>query len=99
MSIVQTHIRPRNLRQVGRGRALSPDLPRRNIGLWIPVTPLAILLAPLALIAMPFAELAFARRRYSPWRAMLAIGVLLTAMSGTVIEVETPRARIGIRIF
>ncbi len=100
MSAVRTHLRPLP-RHDGRVVPLTARRPaarrRVNLGLWAPITPLAALLAPLALALVPFLEIPFSR--YRPLRSALAIGALLFALSGTTIEVDTPAAHIRIRIF
>ncbi len=82
------------------------------IRLWLPLTPLFLLLAPLALagaaVGMVFNTPLPARRRglriagvrvANPWRAAWALGGVLLSLSGTLIEVETPAALIRLRIF
>lgn len=80
-------------------RSLARGAPRRSLRLWLPVTPIAVILAPFALLAIPILRLALARRGLSPWRAVLGFGALLTALSGTIVEVDSPAAQIRIRIF
>ncbi|HZL01278.1 MAG TPA: hypothetical protein VFC47_15435 [Caulobacteraceae bacterium] len=76
----------------------APAGPRRLLRLWLPVTPLAALLTPLALIALPFLAPTLLRRGVSPWRAISGLGAVLLALSGTLIEVENARATIRIHI-
>ena len=80
-------------------RSIVRRTPRRSLRLWLPVTPIAVILAPFALLAIPILQLALARRGISPWRTVLGLGALLTAVSGTIVEIDSPAARIRIRIF
>ncbi len=68
------------------------------IRLWLPLTLLWIILAPFALVAAPALALAPGTRRLSPIRAALGAGRLLLALSGTLIEVDSPAAVIRIHI-
>jgi hypothetical protein len=70
-----------------------------RIRLWLPLTPLWILLAPFAVLLSPLLAVTPAARGVSPLRAAFAIGAVLLAMSGTVVEVDAPGATIRIRIF
>ena len=70
----------------------------RSIRLWLPLTPLALLLGPLAMIAAPFVVLSRRGRRINPVRAAWSLGGVLLALSGTQIDVDTPAVRIRIRI-
>jgi hypothetical protein len=76
------------------------DAPRRrtSVALWLPLTPLLLLLAPLALLAAPFAALHPRARRVGPVRVVWAVGALLTSLSGTRIDVDTPDACVRLRI-
>jgi hypothetical protein len=69
-----------------------------DIGLWLPVTPLVLLLTPLALIAAPLLMLHPAARRVVSPRAAWALGGILLSLSGTAVAIDTDRARIRIRI-
>jgi hypothetical protein len=76
--------------------------PRRrpmSIALWLPLTPVLILLAPLALLAAPFLAANRRVRAVSPLRLACGIGALLTSLSGTRIDVDTPDVRVRLRIF
>ncbi len=68
------------------------------IRLWLPLTPLVTLLSPLAMLAAPLLDLHPAGRRLRPIRAAWALGGLLLSLSGTRIEVDSPRASIRIHI-
>ena len=68
------------------------------IRLWLPLTPLWLLLAPFALVAAPALTLTPATRRLSPFRTAWAVGRLLLALSGSLIEVDSPAAVVRIHI-
>ncbi|HSZ50775.1 MAG TPA: hypothetical protein VK801_04320 [Caulobacteraceae bacterium] len=70
-----------------------------SVSLWLPLTPLLILLAPLVLILTPFVACSRRARAVGSLRMLGAIGAILTSLSGTRIEVDTPRARVRLRIF
>ena len=82
------------------------------IRLWLPLTPLWVILSPFALLLAPL--VAFAPRlapmnrsaralrdaiNAHPFRAAFMLGGVLLAMSGTVVDVDAPGARVHIRIF
>jgi hypothetical protein len=69
-----------------------------SIALWLPLTPLLILLAPLVLLLAPFAALSPRARGVKPLRMAWALGALLTSLSGTQIDVDAPGARVRLRI-
>ncbi len=75
--------------------------PRRRVAvsLWLPLTPILALLSPVVLVGAPLAWITRTGRRVSPVRLAWTIGILLTSLSGTVIAVDAPGARIRIRIF
>lgn len=84
----------------GRVRPYPAAARGRNVvRLWLPLTPLFALLSPFALIAAPLLDLRPAGRRVRPIRSLWALGGVLLSLSGTLIDVETPRARVSIRIF
>ncbi len=70
-----------------------------RIALWLPLTPLWLVLAPFALLLAPALSLAPPLRGVSPYRAVLALGAVLLALSGTVVEVDAPGAVIRLRFF
>jgi hypothetical protein len=72
---------------------------RPVVRLWLPLTPLFILLAPFALIAAPLIDLYPPARGVSPWRVAWGIGAALLSTHGTVVEIDTADAHIRIRIF
>ena len=67
--------------------------------LWLPTTPIFLVLAPLAILATPLLYLAPRRVLPDPLSLVLGVGRLLLATSGTVVEVSTPGADIRIRLF
>lgn len=76
--------------------------PRRrqvSVALWLPLTPVLILLAPLALLMTPLMAANRRTRAMGPLRLVSRIGALLTSLSGTQIDVDTPEARVRLRIF
>lgn len=73
--------------------------PRRVVvRLWLPVFLLWILLAPLALLALPLLAVILMPRRVDPFAALAAGAAILFALSGTLVEVEAPEASIRLRL-
>ena len=70
----------------------------RSIRLWLPLTPLVLLLGPLVMVAAPLAALIPAGRRVNPVRAAWSLGGLLLALSGTRVSVDTPTVQLRIHI-
>jgi len=89
----------------GRLRPLRPsrdraERPRRvRVRLWLPVSLLVVLLAPLAVVALPILAAVMKRRRIRPARTLLAAAQVLFALGGTLVEVEAPHASVRIRLF
>jgi len=78
----------------------APGRRRTVVRLWIPLTALFLLLAPFALLLSPFAYLAPPRVRPSnPILGAVQLGRLLMSLGGTEIDVDSPHARVHIRIF
>ena len=78
----------------------QPRRRRTVFRLWLPVTAIFWILAPLALLLAPLAW--FAPRPYrpaNPYLAVFAIGRLLTSLGGTVVHVDTADALVSIRLF
>jgi hypothetical protein len=74
--------------------------PRRVVvRLWIPSTPIFLLLAPFALLLIPLLYLAPPLRRFNCAAAVFVLGDALLALSGTVVDVDTPEALVRIRLF
>jgi hypothetical protein len=72
---------------------------RTVVRLWLPLTPLWIILSPFAILAAPLLLIAPQTRGIRPFRAAFAIGRVLFALSGTVVDVDTPDALVRIRIY
>jgi hypothetical protein len=94
---------PRPIRPASPTPALAPrPVPahRTVIRLWLPLSLLFLLLAPLAILLSPL--LYFAPPNVRPSRPLVSVFVLgraLLALSGTDVDVDTRDARIRIRIF
>ena len=89
------HARPAEARS-------APPRPhdRTVVRLWLPLTPLWIILAPFAILAAPLLLLVPQMRGLRrPFRAVFAIGQVLFAISGTVVDVDTPDALVRIHIY
>ena len=71
---------------------------RTVVRLWLPLTPLFLLLAPFALLLAPL--LWFAPRPYGarPLATVLGLGGLLLSLGGTDIDIDSPDARVRIKI-
>ena len=72
---------------------------RTVVRLWLPLTPLWIVLGPFAILLAPLLLLAPQARGLHPFRAVFALGAALFALSGTVVDVDTPDALVRVRIF
>lgn len=70
-----------------------------RVGLWLPLTPLFILLAPFALTLSLLGYLVPPRLRPDPVQTALAIGAVLLSLGGTQVLVDTADAKVRIRIF
>ena len=75
---------------------------RMVVRLWLPLTPLFLILSPFALLlaalAWPFLRLVPSAWRVNPFAAALGLGRLLTSLGGTVVDVDTADALVRIRI-
>jgi hypothetical protein len=82
------------------------------VKLWLPLTPLWLVLAPFALLLAPLlmlvprllpdrpgARAVRAAVTVRPFKTAFALGAVLFALSGTVVDVDTPDALVRIRIF
>jgi hypothetical protein len=72
---------------------------RRPIRLWLPLTPLVILFAPLMLLIMGIAVFLPRPLGVNPAQMVLGVGRMLMALNGTEVEVESPHASVLIKIF
>lgn len=89
---------PRSSARTDRGQA-HPGR-RVVVRLWIPATALFWLLSPIPLLLAPLACLAPPQfRPANPYLAVFAIGRLLTSLGGTRVHVDTPDALVSIRLF
>ncbi|HSV03065.1 MAG TPA: hypothetical protein VLI41_07640 [Phenylobacterium sp.] len=78
----------------------GPRRPGRRtvVRLWLPLTPLLLLLAPFAIALAPLGFLAPARFRPNPFLAVFAIGGLLLSLGGTDVRVDTREAHLRLKI-
>jgi hypothetical protein len=78
----------------------QPPAKRVVVRLWLPTTPLFLLLAPFAFLLAPIAfYFTPPRFRTRPLATVLGLGRVLLSLSGTVVHVDTPEALVSIRIF
>ena len=70
-----------------------------NISLWIPSTAIFALLAPFALLLLPFLYLAPRNIMPSPARTVAGLGAVLLSLGGTVVDVDTTDCRVHLRLF
>jgi hypothetical protein len=77
----------------------QPDARRVVIRLWLPLTPLLLLLAPIPILLIPLLYLAPPLRGMNCAAAVFRLGDALLALSGTDIHVDTCDALVRIRIF
>ena len=81
-------------------RRLAPSPARQIVvRLWVPLTPILLLLAPFALLLIPVLYFVPRSWRLEPFAAVLGMGRLLLSLSGTYVDVRTPDAIVRIRIF
>lgn len=72
---------------------------KRPLRLWLPLTPLFILFAPLMLLIMGIAVFLPRPLGVNPAQMVLGVGRMLMALNGTELEVESPHASVLIKIF
>ena len=87
-------VRPRRLR---RHRHRHRGEPVR-ISLWIPTTALAVLAAPLLVLALPVVNGVVLAGRLDPRAVGLLLRTIL-ALSGTEVDVQAPGASVRLRLF
>ena len=101
-AIPRSHLAAMQERALRRGRdprrIQEREQRRRNVGLWLPVTPFFWLLAPFALLLAPLIALAPPMRGVNPYAAVLTIGQVLISMSGTKVHVDTPDVRVRLTL-
>jgi len=87
----------RTRRRSGEG----PRIERRptRIALWLPTTALFLLLAPFALLTLPFLYLAPREVLPRPAASLVAIGAVLLSLGGTDIDVDSRDARVRLHLF
>ena len=91
---------PRRLRDRHRRRRQRTDVAgRTNVVLWLPVTPIFWILSPFAMLFAPLICLAPPLQGVNPYLAAARIGAVLASLSGTVIHVDSPDARVRLRLF
>ncbi len=75
--------------------------PRRpfRLHLWLPLSLFCALLLPLAMIGFPLLAVAAMGLRLRPVALFCGVFALLFALSGVVVEVDTPDTSIRIRLF
>ena len=76
-----------------------PNRSRRRLYLWLPLFLLWLLLLPFALLLAPFLLAALWIMGRKPIAIFAATFDLLTAMTGTRVEVKSPDASVFIRVF
>jgi hypothetical protein len=77
----------------------APPARRFVLRLWLPLTPIFLLLAPFALVLAPLICLAPQPYGRRPFATVLGVGAVLLSLGGTDVDVDTRDARVRIRIF
>lgn len=77
-------------------RGVGPS--RHKVRLWLPLTALFVLLSPLALLAALIAWLPLRLVGLHAFAVAFALGGLLIALGGTLVEVDAAEAQIRIKI-
>jgi hypothetical protein len=90
------HDRAERLRWRERPRPAGARRPRRR--LWLPLTPILILLSPLLLLVAGIAVFLPRPLGMNPAQFVLGVGRVLMALNGTHVEVESPHASVLIKI-
>jgi hypothetical protein len=94
-------------------RALAPATPPRPVDpawlhrpqrrtvvrLWLPMTPIFLVLSPFAILLSPLIYFAPPPYGYRPFATVMAVGRVLMSLGGTVVDVDTPDALVRIKIF
>lgn len=89
------HIAAPVIREPGTGRRIRRQ---RRINIWVPLTPILLLLSPLFVLTLPVVNGVVIARRMDP-RAVGAVIRTVLALGGTEIDIDSPRARLRLRIF
>ena len=82
--------------------AVEPPLAERRrtrIALWLPTTALFLLLAPFALLTLPFLYLAPREVLPRPAATLIGVGAVLLSLGGTEIDVDCRDARVRLHLF
>ncbi|MCI3131905.1 hypothetical protein [Phenylobacterium aquaticum] len=82
-----------------RWRTVARPKPDRAIRLWVPVTPILLLLSPLILLVLGVAVLLPKPFGMHPATMILGVGRFLASLNGTQVDVERERRSIQIRLF
>jgi hypothetical protein len=102
--------REKRLRQLARMRGRAELLrwrtvprvrkpgPRRDINLWLPLTPFLILLSPLLLLAAGIAVFLPRPFGLNPAMVVLGVGRVLVALSGTQVDIDRASTNVHINI-
>jgi hypothetical protein len=90
------HDRAERLRWRERPRPAGARRPR--LRLWLPLTPILILLSPLLLLIAGIAVFLPRPLGMNPAQFVLGVGRVLMALNGTHVEVESPHASVLIKI-
>ena len=80
----------------------APTAPKRRvvIRLWLPMTPIFLLLAPFVFLLAPILYACTPPRyRTPPFATAWKLGAVLLSLSGTVVHVDTREALVSLRIF
>lgn len=72
---------------------------RRQVRLWLPLTPLFLILSPIPLVLAPLDYLVPPRLRPDPFFLVFALGEVLLSLHGTVIDVDTADCLVRVRVY
>ncbi len=75
----------------------SPSARRVVIRLWLPTTPILLLLAPFVLLFAPLMRFARGPCGRRPFATVVGVGAVLLSLSGAAVEIDSPRALVCIR--
>ena len=81
-----------------RERPRPPGARRPRVRLWLPLTPILILVSPLLLLMAAIAIFLPRPFGMNPAHLILGVGRVLMALNGTHVEVESPHASVLIKI-
>lgn len=69
-----------------------------RLSLWLPLTPIFWILAPFVVLLAPLLLLAPPMWRMNPYVTVVTIGRVLLSLNGVDVDVETPEARVHIKL-